>query len=190
MDARYTEEVFNVLLCQLLSERDLVAVPEVVVKSRGEKRIPDIIIYLRGLRLLVEGKVEDTPNAATNVLQDIRHKVGTLGIGNLGIAVLYPTYLRDSGTYSIDTLKQHMASCHFRFILQSECEDNDWHTGTVNDIRNILLRTYDHIIRQDIVERSVQILEEAMADLASAFSLSPGTRGRLGSLLGIRRTLS
>jgi hypothetical protein len=53
MTNRYRQEVFNVLLAQLLQERGVISAPENIIKLRHIKgrKMPDVIINFNGLRV-------------------------------------------------------------------------------------------------------------------------------------------
>ncbi len=65
MTDSYRQEVFNVLLAQLLQERGVIAAPENILKAGPERRrkMPDVIVHYQGLRLIIEGEVSDQPGA-------------------------------------------------------------------------------------------------------------------------------
>lgn len=52
----FREEVLNVVLAQLLSERGLVSLPEAVLRSADGTRLPDVRVVFRGLHTSIEGK--------------------------------------------------------------------------------------------------------------------------------------
>ncbi|MDP3063549.1 MAG: hypothetical protein Q8O40_10150, partial [Chloroflexota bacterium] len=73
---KYREEVLNVLLALLLSERGVVTAPEQSFRDAIEHRrhIPDVLVVFQGLRTVIEGKVDDQPSAAQNALQDAQER--------------------------------------------------------------------------------------------------------------------
>jgi len=50
------EENLNVVLAELLAERGLNALGEVILKKRGRRTEPDVLLLLNGVRIVVEGK--------------------------------------------------------------------------------------------------------------------------------------
>ncbi|MBS7612212.1 hypothetical protein KEJ27_08455 [Candidatus Bathyarchaeota archaeon] len=50
------EENFNVVLAELLTERGLKALGKVVLRRRGGRLEPDVLIELNGVRIVIEGK--------------------------------------------------------------------------------------------------------------------------------------
>lgn len=55
-DESIREENFNVVLAELLTERGLKALGEVVLRRRGGRPEPDVLIELNGVRIVIEGK--------------------------------------------------------------------------------------------------------------------------------------
>ncbi|RLG98917.1 hypothetical protein DRO19_03660, partial [Candidatus Bathyarchaeota archaeon] len=50
------EESFNVILAELLTERGLRALGEVILRKRRRRPEPDVLIELNGVRIVIEGK--------------------------------------------------------------------------------------------------------------------------------------
>lgn len=50
------EENLNVILAELLTERGLKALGEVILRKRGGRPEPDVLIELNGVRIVIEGK--------------------------------------------------------------------------------------------------------------------------------------
>jgi hypothetical protein len=50
------EESLNVMLAELLAERGLKALGEVILKKKGRRPEPDVLIELNGVRIIIEGK--------------------------------------------------------------------------------------------------------------------------------------
>ena len=72
--------------------------PEEVINTQLE--YPTHNFYLtvwRGLRVVIEGKFEDDPNAEQIVLEDARKRVRS-GIAHIAAAVVYPISLRSTPT--------------------------------------------------------------------------------------------
>ena len=95
MDTIFREEVFNVILAQILEEHGVISAPERIIKARPgmTRRMPDVLVYFRGLRLIIEGKIEDAPNAEENALNSARKRVEE-GLAHIGVGVVYPAFLR------------------------------------------------------------------------------------------------
>lgn len=52
----FREENLNVILAELLTEKGLKALGEVILRMKGGKPEPDVLIELNGVRIVIEGK--------------------------------------------------------------------------------------------------------------------------------------
>jgi len=50
------EENLNVMLAELLAERGLKALGEVILRKEGRRPQPDVLLELNGIRIIIEGK--------------------------------------------------------------------------------------------------------------------------------------
>lgn len=80
---RNREEVINTQLALLISRLGVTADAE-TIHVHGKHR-PDVLFELRGLRVVVEGKFADHPNAGQVVLNDARNRVKS-GIAHIAAA--------------------------------------------------------------------------------------------------------
>jgi len=87
----FREEVFNVFLAILLSERGILSVPEKIRKiSSRTRRIPDVTITeFWGVRVIIEGRVFEAPSIEGSLILDARKRIEE-GLSPVCIAVLYP----------------------------------------------------------------------------------------------------
>src|SRR5438445_12309618 len=92
---RNREEVVNTQLAILISKLGVTADAE-TIHVHGKHR-PDVLFELRGLRVAIEGKFADHPNADKVVLEDARKRVRS-GIAHIAAAAVYPSELRTTPT--------------------------------------------------------------------------------------------
>ena len=95
---RNREEVVNTQLALLISKLGVTADAE-TIHVHGKYR-PDVLFQLRGLRVVIEGKFKDTPNAELIVFNDARKRVRS-GIAHIAAATVYPDELRTTPTTKI-----------------------------------------------------------------------------------------
>jgi len=62
MPTRRREEVLNVLLAQCICDTGLTADPENILNVEAKRKMPDILVYLHGLRCSIDGKYADHAN--------------------------------------------------------------------------------------------------------------------------------
>src|SRR5574341_1207754 len=126
------QEVLNVVLAQLLAARGVVAQPELLLG----RAMPDVLVVFRGLRLAVEGEVDDQGQAAERAWDKARDRVER-GIANVGLALVYPSDLR---RLPIDRLGDGLETARLRFSLYAPpaIDIPQWQEGDVDLLRNLL----------------------------------------------------
>lgn len=180
----YRQEVFNVLLAQLLQERGVVSAPESIVKSGIERkrRMPDVIVNFNGLRTAIEGEVGDKAEAQECAVRSARERVEA-GIAHIGIAIVYPPELR---SLDFSTLKPALANSQLQIAIVTESEDTGFTVGNVDYLESALRRAFDHLIQEDVVARAVAALDAGIEQFAAAIATKGGIIGRVADSLGIR----
>lgn len=178
----YREEVLNVLLAQLLDEQGVVSAPEQSLKRVAQvRRVPDVLVLFRGLRTAIEGKVDDHPTAADDVLRDARGRVEQ-GIAHIGVAVIYPAALRQIPFASV---KSELSKTKLRIAICSEAGEQGWTDGDTNYLGAMLRRTFDQLIEEDVVTQAVAALDAGVEVFTQAITASPAAIERSAEVLGI-----
>lgn len=178
----YREEVLNVVLAQLLDEQGIISAPEQSLKLAAQaRRVPDVLVLFRGLRTAIEGKVDDHPTAADDVIKDAQGRVEQ-GIAHIGVAVLYPVALRQ---IPFPSLKNELSKAKLRMAICSEAGEQGWTDGDINYLGAMLRRTFDQLIEEDVVTQAVAALDAGVEVFAQAISASPAAIERSAELLGI-----
>jgi hypothetical protein len=201
---RYREEVFNIIIAQLLHRRGVVAAPEQILShdiSSSARAMPDVIVQYNGLRTIIEGRFAKTKAAQAALLKKTRERVQK-GIGHLGIAIIYPDYFR---SISFDQLPTEMATYHYQFAIVSEIEDVQlaismldfpepeeiylpakWFSGDLDGLGDLLRRTYDRLLKEDVVKRAADNIRTGIANFSTIIQSSSGSIERCADALGIR----
>lgn len=180
----YRQEVFNVLLAQLLQERGVITAPEEVLRATPERRrrAPDIIVNFHGLRTAIEGEVDDQSDADNRALESARGRVEE-GIAHISVAIVYPARLR---SVAFDDLKSQLEDSPLRMAVVTEAEETGFTEASIDSLAGALRRAFDQLVQEDVVARAVAALEAGIEEFASVLSDSPGTAVRLAEILGIR----
>jgi hypothetical protein len=178
----YRQEVFNVLLAQLLQERGAISAPEKIIKHPLGRKMPDVIVTFRGLRTAIEGEVNDNPQARDKAIASARKRVED-GVAHIGVAVVYPQELRDE---DFSGLKENLAACSLEFAIVIESEDTGFVTGNVDNLESALRHAFEHLVQEDIVTQAVKILDAGIEQFAGAIVDKKGIVERLAETLGIR----
>ena len=181
----YREEVFNVLLALLLHERGVVTAPEQSFRQALQERrhVPDVLVVYRGLRTVIEGKVDDKSGAGDKALAQARDRVSS-GVAHIGIALLYPAAIRK--TPSFPELQDVLISCTFKVAVCSETGETGWTEGGIDYLADVLRGTFDQLIREDAVTRAVDALNAGIDQFSRTVFTSSATIQRAAEILGIR----
>ncbi|MEI9405206.1 N-6 DNA methylase [Mesorhizobium argentiipisi] len=178
---RNREEVVNTQLALLISTLGVTADAE-TIHVHGKHR-PDVLFQLRGLRVAIEGKFSDTPNADEVVLRDARNRVRA-GIAHIAAATVYPIALRSAPTTKVlDTL----AKSRLRYRIVTETfEWDEWFEGDPASLMGALRRAQEALTQDDIVEQTAKALNVQLSGVAKLWMGQAGACDRLSSILGIK----
>jgi len=185
MTSGYREEVFNVLLALLLHQRDVVTAPEQSFRQALEERrhVPDVLVVFRGLRTAIEGKVADKAGADEKSLAQARDRVAS-GVAHIGIALLYPASIRKIPSFL--ELQDFVGGATFRIAVCSEAGETGWTEGGIDYLADLLRRTFDQLVREDIVTKAVEALNGGIEQFARLSFNTPAKVQRAAEILGIR----
>jgi len=185
METGFREEVFNVVLAQILEEHGVISAPERIIKARPDttRKMPDVLVVFRGLRLIIEGKVEDAPNAEETALHAARQRVEE-GLAHIGVAVVYPASLRKIETPS--RLKRGLKEGELKVAIYSESGESGFTATNLANIPNMLFQTFDQLVQEDVVKRATEILAEAVEKVAPGLAAVAGFPRAAAKILGIR----
>lgn len=180
----YRQEVFNVILAQLLQKRGVISVPEKIIQSGLEhhKRMPDVIVSFNGLRTAIEGEVGDHADAQSLAISSARHRVEE-GIAHIGVAIVYSEHLRK---IEFVHLESELAESELDIAIVTESEETGFVKGNVNYLESQLRHAFDQLLKEDVVARAVEKLDAGIAKFANALADKGGVTERMAEALGIR----
>lgn len=179
MQARHREEVLNTVLAELIVARGMNADPE-TIRRKGKHR-PDVFITFRGLRLGIEGKIDDAAGARGIVIDDAMGRIDA-GLTHMSIAAVYGRKLR---TVPFQQLAGEMGKARLQYCVCSEAGMGDWREGTVDHILTDLRRAHDVVATDDVVRKAADNLSVYLHEVANVFEENPAIADRLVDLLGI-----
>ena len=177
---RNREEAINTQLAILISRYGVTADGE-TIQVHGKQR-PDVLFQLRGLRVVIEGKFRDHPNAANVVLEDARKRVKS-GIAHIAAAVIYTDQLRTTTTTKIiETLEK--SQLQYRIVAETH-ESETWFEGPPTALMDALRRAQETLTKDDIVEQTAKALSMQLETVSRLWKGQPGACDRLSSILRI-----
>lgn len=173
------QEALNVYMAALLSRRGLVALPE----QRLPHALPDVLVSFRGLRLIIEGEVDDQPGAEARAWQKAVERVDK-GLAHLALALVYPHALRH--TLPDETLRAlENATLRFSVCTAPASDSPHWCEGTVDLLHATLENAYSLLASEDEVRAAVELLTSGINTLANALFGLGVSDERLAIPLGI-----
>ncbi|HEY5472019.1 MAG TPA: hypothetical protein VIK32_02390 [Candidatus Limnocylindrales bacterium] len=188
MTGPFREEVLNVELARQLSQRAIVSAPETIDHSDArERRLPDVMVAFRGLRVTLEGKTDDVPNARALVAEQARLRVAE-GLAQIAIAVLYPASIR---SVAFTDLPAAMSGARLFLQVHTEAGAGPWIPADgVDVLAAVLLRTHEQLVNEDVVAEAVAVIEEGLARFVREVRTIPTGMERLATLLQVREPTS
>jgi hypothetical protein len=182
---RVREEVLNVRLAELLTKRGLLSIPETIIKGvlNQGRNLPDITLAdLWGVRIVIEGRTLTTAATKRSLFADAKKRVEQ-GISPICLAVLYPENLREVDAETNIASALERSTLTVRVI--SEGGDGEWTDSTVDGLVEILHRSYELLVNDDVVVSAVGSLESSIEEASTQFAAIPAAPARLRKLLGI-----
>jgi hypothetical protein len=179
-ETKFREEVLNVVLAELLEQRGLLSLPETIRTALKKKSLPDIT--LAGARIIIEGRTNTGASTPKSLLKDSKARVEQ-GLTPICLAVMYPPSLANSA--SLPKLKADMSKAELTVRVISESEDGEWVKVTIDGLTDILRRSYELLVTEDVVTRTVLELETAIDSSSRTLGQSKATPDRIRKILGI-----
>jgi len=179
------EEVLNVALARLLRQHGIISAAEQIITlpTTGSRAMPDVLVEYRSLRLIIEGKIDRNPGSGRQAQKQAYDRVVS-GLAHLALAVLYPQGLAAVTDHESVLAQSRLKISVFGEFSQSE--DAPWEEGTVDDIADLLMRSYDRMIQGDAVRQAADTIRQATEDFAVVFQDYPAALDRAARALGIR----
>jgi hypothetical protein len=177
---RNREEVINTQLAILISRLGVTADAE-TIHVHGLQR-PDVLFELRGLRVIIEGKFADHPNAEQVVLEDARKRVRS-GIAHIAAAAIYPIALRNTTTSRV-LEKLRTSQLKYRIVSETH-QTEEWFEGDPASLMDALRHAQEYLTKDDIVEQTAKSLSGRLIGVAKLWMGQKGACDRLSDILGI-----
>lgn len=177
---RNREEVINTQLAILISRLGVMADAE-TIHVHGKQR-PDVLFELRGLRVIIEGKFADHPNAEQVVLEDAKKRVRS-GIAHIAAAAIYPITLRKTTTSKV---LEKLRTSQLKYRIVSETHPSEeWFEGDPASLMDALRHAQEYLTKDDIVEQTAKSLSGRLSGVAKLWTGQKGACDRLSTILGI-----
>ena len=137
---------------------------------------------LVGVRVVVEGRVGDSVGIRSALMKRAHARVEE-GISPMCLAVLYPTEVR-SGS-SVTAMRKALEKATLKVRVVTEASDGEWVDSTVDELTDILRRSYEVLVSEDVVAKAVAQLHDAIEAASAIIVDVPASGPKIRVLLGI-----
>jgi len=173
------EENLNVMLAELLAEKGLKALGEVILRKRGKRPEPDVLIMLNGVRIVIEGKrlgmwnelVQQCQDRLDNNVCDICVMVEYIDIKT---GKLSPTQLDIKQALLSSKFNVGLLSYIDRIALdrwmQVVAKPEQYKDVGFDDLLTYLMSVYSRVVREDIIQPVIKRMDEVLKEFSSNLS--------------------
>jgi len=169
------EENLNVMLAELLAEKGLKALGEVILRRRGRRPEPDVFIELNGVRIVIEGKKLGMWDA---LVQQCRERLDN-NVCDLCVMVEYGEIKSDKLVPNQLEIKDALLKSRFNigflsFIdmagldrwLATAPKPEQYKDVSFDDFLAYLMSAYSRVVSEDIVEPVIKRMNEVLSEFA------------------------
>ena len=174
------EENLNIMLAEILSERGLNALGEVILKkTEGARKQPDVMIILNGVRIIIEGK---KPGQWLKLVNQCTKRIDN-GICDICFLVEYASVDTNLLSPTQSQIKESINNGLFNigFLTFLDRSNLDRFTDTLpnlekyenikmDDLITYLMVTYTEVVRTDAISPTVNKIKDALLSFSSIAS--------------------
>jgi hypothetical protein len=173
------EENLNVILAELLTEKGLKALGEVILRKKGGRPEPDVLIELNGVRIVIEGKklgmwdvlVEQCKERLDNNVCDLCVMVE---YADLKLRKLVPNQLDVKeallkGKFNVGFLSYVDRAGLDRWMAVPP-KPEKYLDASFNDLLTYLMSVYSRVVKEDIMGPVIKRMNEVLDDFAKKVS--------------------
>jgi len=190
------EENLNVTLAELLAERGLKALGEVILRKKGRRPEPDVLIELNGVRILIEGKKPGMWDAlVSQCAERLDNNVCDLCVmveyADFKLKKLVPNQLDVKeallkGKFNIGFLS-YVDRAGLDKWMATAPKPEQYNDVNFDDLLTYLMSAYGRVVREDIIEPVINRMNEVLEDFAVKLSTTINLE-RLKEVLELHRT--
>lgn len=160
---KFRQEVINLVISKILNEMSFKAVGEVIYN----KKLPDIIIEIDGIKINLEGWFEKTISI-DKLKEKCKERVEE-GICHIAIGLLYPKDLNNAENYEILEIKIKKSNYKVFIFSPSSKGTKDQYLGqiTLKQLAESLNHLYGEVVKEDLLKRSIDKIENTIQECAN-----------------------
>ena len=175
----FREENLNVILVELLTERGLRALGEVILRKRKGRPEPDVLIELNGVRIVIEGKKPGMWTALVNQCKErLDNNVCDLCVmveyADIKLKKLVPNQLdvKDAllkGRFNIGFLS-YIDRAGLDKWLPVAPKPEEYAGVSFDEFLTYLMSAYTRVVREDIIGPVINKMNEVLEEFATKVS--------------------
>jgi hypothetical protein len=175
------EENLNVTLAELLAERGLKALGEVVLRKKKGRPEPDVLIELNGVRIVVEGK---KPGMWDTLVAQCQERLDN-NVCDLCVMVEYADVKMKKLVPDQSDIKDALLEGRFNigFLSYIDRVGLDKWTGVApkpenysdvgfDELLTYLMSTYTRVVKEDIISPVIKRMNDVLGEFATKVSSS------------------
>ena len=188
------EENLNVMLAELLAEKGLKALGEVILRKGGKRPEPDVLIVLNGVRIVIEGK---KLGMWDELVQKCQERLDN-NVCDICVMVEYSDIKPVYSAYTQLDIKQALLRSKFNIGFLSYLDrvgldrrisvpskPEPYRDMGFDDLLSYLMSAYGRVVREDILEPVIRRMDEVLREFASNLT-STINLGRLREVMELR----
>ena len=173
------EENLNVTLAELLAERGLKALGEVILRRKGQRPEPDVLVELNGVRIVLEGKKPGMWNILVGNCQDRLDN----SVCDLCVMVEYTDFKVKKLMPNQADIKESLLKGRFNlgFLSYIDRAGLDKWTGVASkpeeykdvgfdELLTYLMSAYGRVVSVDIIDPVITRMNQVLGEFASKLS--------------------
>ena len=190
------EENLNVMLAELLAEKGLKALGEVILRKKGGRPEPDVLVELNGVRIVIEGK---KPGMWDTLVANCQDRLDN-NVCDLCVMVEYADYKVKKLLPNQADIKESLLSGGFNigFLSYVDRAGLDKWTGVsskpeqykdvgFDDLLTYLMSAYSRVVSVDIIDPVIKKMNEVLGDFAVKLATAVNVE-RLKNVLELKET--
>jgi len=169
------EENLNVMLAELLAEKGLKALGEVILRRRGRRPEPDVLIELNRVRIVIEGK---KPGMWDALVQKCRERLDN-NVCDLCVMVEYSDVKSDKMVPDQLEIKDALLKSRFNIGFLSFIDmagldrwlavaprPEQYKDVSFDDLLTYLMSAYSRTVSEDIIGPVIERMDEVLREFA------------------------
>jgi hypothetical protein len=189
------EENLNVVLADLLAERGLKALGEVILKKGGKRPEPDVLLVINGVRIVIEGKkpgfwdelVKQCQERLDNNVCDLCVMVEYANIDLASKLTLSQVDVKNSllkGKFNVG-LMSYVHRAGLSRWMQTLSKPEEYKDIDFDELLTYLMSAYGQVVREDIIEPVRARMEETLREFSDRLATTVNV-DRLKAVLELR----